>query len=150
MYLLKQPELGKISGIILSYPLTDCLKFRACLDGRCLFSQNIKTNIQISPPRVRNYNANILRRSVVINSLNRKCKYTSRSDGCVLFLFTPKLYCKYTLGIHTYSSIYISGNFLREFQEHEAIPFIDYLNIYLSLFLVLSFVHIIFFSNRNN
>ena len=131
MYLLKQPELGKISGIILSYPLTDCLKFRACLDGRCLCSQNIKTNIQISPPRVRNYNANILRRSGYYSCHKFFKKemqiYFQISDGCVLFLFTPKLYCKYTLGIHTYtnSSIDISGNFLREFQEHEAIPFID-------------------------
>ena len=38
---LKQPDLFKISQIIVSYPLADCFEFRACLAGRCLCSQNI-------------------------------------------------------------------------------------------------------------
>ena len=38
---LKQPDLLKISQIILSYPLADYFEFRACLADRCLCSQNI-------------------------------------------------------------------------------------------------------------
>ena len=38
---LKQPDLLKISGSILPYPLAECFEFSACLAGRCFSSQNI-------------------------------------------------------------------------------------------------------------
>ena len=60
--LLKQPDLLKISRMILSYPLADCIECRACLAhmlGRQMSVQ--PKHIQISPPC-----QGILRRSATL------------------------------------------------------------------------------------
>ena len=57
---LKLPDLLKISQIILSYPLADCIEFSACLAGGCMCSQNIS---KYSKKPVWKNNSKILRRS---------------------------------------------------------------------------------------
>ena len=60
---LMQPDLLKISPIILSSPLADCLEFRAYMAGICLCHQNINKYLNRPAKRLRKNNSKFLRRS---------------------------------------------------------------------------------------